>query len=130
MRICLLPMIYPLIPILSIPVLVFCVVQLLLVTRVCSLCKLLIANELLRAEFKTIIDDNGKVVTHTEITASYIDHFPFLPLKFIIWSLRGLLAGELHRSTADLVVVLDLCFYRCSCWQCSYSSIDWAPGPW
>ena len=93
---------YPLISILSMPVLVFCVVQLLLVTRVCSLCKFFIINQLLRAKSTTITDDNRKVVTPTEITVGFIDHFPLLPLKFLIWSLRGLLAGELHCSTVNL----------------------------
>ena len=105
-------MIYPLIPILSIPVLVFCVVQFLLVTRVCSLCKLLIINQLLRAKSITITDGNRKVVTPTKIAVSFIDHFLLLPLKFLIWSLRGLVAGELHHSSVNPVVVLDLCFYR------------------
>jgi hypothetical protein len=68
---------YPLIPILSAPVLVFCVTELLLVTRVCSLCKLLITNELLRAKSTSITDDNGKVVTTTDFTVSYIDHSLF-----------------------------------------------------
>jgi hypothetical protein len=35
-------------------------------------------------------------MTPTEIAVSYVNHFPLLPLKFIIWSLRSLLAGELH----------------------------------
>ena len=119
MCICLLPMNYPLISILSVPILVFCVVQLLLVTRVCSLCKLLIINELLRAKSTTITDGNRKVVTPTEIAVGFIDHFLLLPLKFLIWSLRGLVAGELHPSTVNPVVVLDLCFSRCSCRRCS-----------
>jgi hypothetical protein len=121
---------YPLIPILSVPVLVFCVVQLLLVTRVCSLCRLLIVNELLRAKSTTITDGNGKVVTPTDIAVGYIDHFSFLPLKFVIWSLRGLLAGELHHAAVNIVVVFDLCFYRCSYWWCSCSGIIRAPVAW
>ncbi|KIM80417.1 hypothetical protein PILCRDRAFT_822545 [Piloderma croceum F 1598] len=75
------------------PVLVFCVTELLLVTRVCSLCKLLITNERLRANSTTITDDNGKVVTTTNVAVGYIDHFPIFSLEFVIWSLRGLLAG-------------------------------------
>jgi hypothetical protein len=129
-RICLLPMNYPLIPILSIPVLVFCVVQLLLVTRVCSLCKLLIINELLQAKSTIIADGNRKVVTPTEITVGFIDHFSLLPLKILIWSLRGLVAGELHHSTVNPVVVLDLHFYRCSCWWRSCRSTVRAPAVW
>ena len=119
MRVYLLPRGYPLIPILSVPVLTFCVAGLLLVTRVCSLCRFSITNQLLRAKSTTITDGNGKVVTPAEIAVSYIDHFPLLPLKFVIWSLRGLLAGELHCSTVNPVVVLDLYFSRCSCQQCS-----------
>ena len=113
---------YPLIPILSLSVLIFCVVQLILVTRVCSLCKFLIINELLRAKSTTITDGNRKVVTPTELAVGFIDHFPLLPLKFVIWSLRGLVAGESHRSTVNPVAVLDLCFYRCSCQRCSCSN--------
>ena len=127
MCICLLPMNYPLIPRLSIPILVLCVAELLLVARVCSLCKFLITNELLRAKSTTIIDGNRKVVTPTELAVGFIDHFPLLPLKFLIWSLRGLVAGELHCSTVNPVVVLDLCFYRCSCRWCSWSSTVRAP---
>jgi hypothetical protein len=63
------------------PVLVFCVVQLLLVTRVCSLCKFLIINERLWAKFTTITDGNGKVVAPTEIAVGFIDHFPTLSLS-------------------------------------------------
>jgi hypothetical protein len=124
--------IYLLIPglILSIPVLVFCVVQLLLVTRVCSLCKFLVINELLRAKSTTITDGNGKVVTLTDIAVDYINHFPLLPLKFVIWSLRGLVAGELHRSAVNPTVVLDLCLSRCSCRRCSCSSTGCAPVAW
>jgi hypothetical protein len=129
-RICLLPMNYPLIPILSVPVLTFCVTELLLVTRVCALCKLLIINELLRAKSTTITDGNRKVVTPTEIAVSFIDHFPLLPFKFLIWSLRGLVAGELHCSTVNPVVVLDLCFYRCSCQWCSCTSTVCASVAW
>jgi hypothetical protein len=44
----------------------------------------------------TIIDGNRKVVTSTEIAVSFIDHSPLLPLKFLIWSLRGVVAGELR----------------------------------
>jgi hypothetical protein len=127
---CLLPMIYPLIPIISIPVLVFCVVQLVLVTRVCSLCKLLIINLLLRAKSITITDGNRKVLTPTEIAVGFIDHFPLLPLKFVIWSLRGLVAGELPHSTVNPVVVLDLCFYRCSYRWCSCRRTGLAPVAW
>src|ERR1700679_1397825 len=101
---------YPLIPILSTPVLVFCVTELLLVTRVCSLCKLSNTNELLRANSTTITDNNGKVVTPTDVTVGYTDHFPFFSLKFVNWSLRGLLAGELHRSAFNPVVVCNSCF--------------------
>jgi hypothetical protein len=72
----------PLIPILSIPILVFCVAELLLVTRVCSLCKFLITNELLRTESEIIIDNNGKVVAPTEIAVAFINHFPLLSLSF------------------------------------------------
>jgi hypothetical protein len=96
---------YPLIPILSAPVLVFCVTELVLVTRVCSLCKLLITNELLRANSTTITDNNRKVVTPTDLTIGYTDHFPIFSFKFVIWSLRGLLAGELHRSAFNPIVV-------------------------
>ena len=78
---------YPLIPILSEPVLVFCVTELLLVTRVCSLCMFVVINELPRAKSTTITDGNGKVVTPTEIAVGYIDHSPLLLLKFVIWSL-------------------------------------------
>ena len=122
MRVCLLPMNYPLIQILSVPVLTFCVTELLLVTRVCALCKLLIINELPRAKSTTITDGTRKVVTPTELAVGFIDHFPLLPLKFVIWSLRGLVAGELHRSTVNRVAVLDQCFYRCSCRRCSCRS--------
>ena len=73
---------YPLITILSTPVLVFCVVQLLLVTRVCSLCRFLITNELLRAKSTTVTDCNGKVVTPAEIPVSYIDAFCHSSLSF------------------------------------------------
>jgi hypothetical protein len=107
--------------IISVPILVFCVTELLLVMRVCALCKLLITNKLLRAKFK-IITDNGKVVTPTKIAVSYIDHFPLLPLKFVIWSLRGLLAGELHHYKVNIAIVLDLCFSRCSCRRYSCTS--------
>ena len=96
---------YPLIPILSAPVLVFCVTEFLLVTRVSSLCKLLIINELLRAKSTTTTDGNRKVVTPTELAVGFIDHFPLLPLKFVIWSLRGLLAGELHHSAVNIVTI-------------------------
>jgi hypothetical protein len=106
-RVFLLPKDYPLITILSVPVLNLCVAELLLVTRVCSLCKFLIAYELLQANSITITDDNGKVVTPTDIAVGYIDHFSFLPLKFVIWSLRGLLAGEFRCSTVNPMVVLD-----------------------
>jgi hypothetical protein len=129
-RICPLPMNYPLIPILSVPVLVFCVVQLLLVTRVCSLCRFRVINELLRAKSTTITDGNRKVVTPTKLTVGFIDHFPLLPLKFLIWSLRGLVAGELDHSTVNPVVVVDLCFSRCSCWRCSCSSTAQSPAVW
>jgi hypothetical protein len=44
-------------------------------------------------------------VTHTEITVGFIDHFSLLLLKFVIWSLRGLLAGELHHSTVNIVTI-------------------------
>jgi hypothetical protein len=99
---------YHLILILSIPVLVFCVVQLILVTRVCSLCRLLIINELLRAKSATFTDGNRKVVIPTELAVGFIDHFLLFPLKVLIWSLRSLVAGELHCSTVNHVVVLDL----------------------
>jgi hypothetical protein len=130
-RVCLLPTIYLLIPglNLSIPVLVFWVVQLLLVTRVCSLCKFLI-NELLRAKSTTITDGNGKVVTPTDIAVNYINHVPLLPLKFVIWSLRGLVAGELYCYTVNPMVVLDLCLSRCSCRRCSCSCTGCAPVAW
>jgi hypothetical protein len=97
---------YTLIQILSLPVLVICVVQLLLIPRVCSLCRFLIINELLWAKSTTITDGNGKVVTPTKNAVGFIDRFLLLPLKFIIWSLRGLLAGELYGSTINPVVIL------------------------
>ena len=122
MRVHLLPRYYPLIQILSMPVFVFCVVELLFITRVCTLCKLLITHRLPRAKLATITDSNRKVVISTEIAVGYINHFLLLPLKFVIWSLRGLLASELHCSTIHPVVMLDLCFSRCSCQQCNFSS--------
>ncbi|KIM74759.1 hypothetical protein PILCRDRAFT_14197 [Piloderma croceum F 1598] len=89
-----------------IPVLGFCVAELLLATRVCSLCKLLITNELLRAKSTTITDDNGKVVTPTEIAAGFIDYFLLLPLKFVVWSLRGLVAsGVIGGTVAEALYV-------------------------
>ena len=117
---------YSLIPILSVPILAFCVAELLLVTRVCALCKLLIANEHLRAKSTIIADDNGKVVIPTTIVVSNINVFPILPLKFVIWSLRGLVAGGLHHFNVNSVV-LKLCFSRCSCWRCSYRRTIRAP---
>ena len=44
-------------------------------------------------------------MTPTEIAVSYVDHFPLLPRKFIIWSLRGLLASELHGFIVIFMVV-------------------------
>jgi hypothetical protein len=129
-RVCLLPKIYLLILILSIPVLGFCVAELLLATRVCSLCKLLITNELLRAKSTTITDDNGKVVTPTEIAAGFIDYFLLLPLKFVVWSLRGLVASELYGSTVNPVVGLDLCFSRWCYWRYRCRSTVRAPVVW
>ena len=43
----------------------------------------------------------------TEIAVGYVNHFPLLPLKFIIWSLRGFLAGELHGFIVIPMVVLN-----------------------
>ena len=43
----------------------------------------------------------------TEIAVGYVNQFSLLPLEFIIWSLRGLLAGELHGFTVILMVVLN-----------------------
>jgi len=113
----------------SIPVLVFCVVQLILVTRVCSLCMFLIINKLLLVQTTTITDDNGKVDPYQDHCWLYWP-FSLLLLKFVIWSLQGLVAGELYHSTVNPVVVLDLCFSRCSCWQCSYRSTVHAPVVW
>jgi hypothetical protein len=67
--------------ILSVPVLVFCVAELLLVTRVCSLCRFLIINESLRAKSTTVADGNGKVVTPTKIAVGILTIFSFRHLS-------------------------------------------------
>ena len=47
-------------------------------------------------------------MTPTEIAVGFIDHFPLLLHKFVIWSLRGLVAGELYGSTVNPVNYVSL----------------------